>query len=66
MIKHGSTTKRHTRQTLRHEKYKNAAHQLNGRRESVVTLSTRSLDFDLCLRMGRGPTLLGGKDKPLL
>ncbi|KAG8268418.1 hypothetical protein J6590_025730 [Homalodisca vitripennis] len=34
-------------------KYKNAAHQLNGRRESVVTLSTRSLDFDLCLRMGR-------------
>ncbi|KAG8266752.1 hypothetical protein J6590_065260 [Homalodisca vitripennis] len=39
--------------TLRHEKYKNAAHQLNGRRESVVTLSTRSLDFDLCLRMGR-------------
>ncbi|KAG8284510.1 Nuclear pore complex protein Nup98-Nup96, partial [Homalodisca vitripennis] len=32
-------------------KYKNAAHQLNGRR---VTLSTRSLDFDLCLRMGDG------------
>ncbi|KAG8265120.1 hypothetical protein J6590_102195 [Homalodisca vitripennis] len=51
MVKHGSTTKR---QTLRHEKYKNAAHKLNGRRESVVTLSTRSLDFDLCLRMGRG------------
>ncbi|KAG8301921.1 hypothetical protein J6590_041356 [Homalodisca vitripennis] len=49
-LKHGSTTKR---QTLRHEKYKNAAHKLNGRRESVVTLSTRSLDFDLCLRMGR-------------
>ncbi|KAG8277063.1 hypothetical protein J6590_050901 [Homalodisca vitripennis] len=29
-------------------------HQLNGRRDSAITLSTRPLDFDLCLRMGRG------------
>ncbi|KAG8281578.1 hypothetical protein J6590_056144 [Homalodisca vitripennis] len=35
-------------------KYKNAAHQLNGWRDSVVTLSTSPLDFDLCLRIGRG------------
>ncbi|KAG8307850.1 hypothetical protein J6590_010283 [Homalodisca vitripennis] len=31
-----------------------ATHQLNGRRDSAITLSTRPLDFDLCLRMGRG------------
>ncbi|KAG8313354.1 U3 snoRNP protein [Homalodisca vitripennis] len=28
-------------------------HQLNGRRDSAITLSTRPLDLDLCLRMGR-------------
>ncbi|KAG8333820.1 hypothetical protein J6590_102622 [Homalodisca vitripennis] len=33
-------------------KYNKAMHQLNGRRDSAITLSTR-LDFDLCLRMGR-------------
>ncbi|KAG8327400.1 hypothetical protein J6590_022830 [Homalodisca vitripennis] len=35
-------------------KYNKAMHQLNGRRDSAITLSTRPLDFDLCLRMGRG------------
>ncbi|KAG8278388.1 Activin receptor type-1 [Homalodisca vitripennis] len=35
-------------------KYNKATHQLNGRRDSAITLSTRPLDFDLCLRMGRG------------
>ncbi|KAG8297333.1 hypothetical protein J6590_037557 [Homalodisca vitripennis] len=34
-------------------KYNKATHQLNGRRDSAITLSTRPLDFDLCLRMGR-------------
>ncbi|KAG8250300.1 3-dehydrosphinganine reductase, partial [Homalodisca vitripennis] len=34
-------------------KYNKATHQLNGRRPSAITLSTRLLDFDLCLRMGR-------------
>ncbi|KAG8278455.1 hypothetical protein J6590_019083 [Homalodisca vitripennis] len=35
-------------------KYNKATHQLNGRRYSAITLSTSPLDFDLCLRMGRG------------
>ncbi|KAG8271574.1 hypothetical protein J6590_059049 [Homalodisca vitripennis] len=35
-------------------KYNKATHQLNGRRDSAITLSTRPLDFDLCLRMERG------------
>ncbi|KAG8288430.1 hypothetical protein J6590_016551 [Homalodisca vitripennis] len=35
-------------------KYNKATHQLNGRRDSAITLSTRPLDFDFCLRMGRG------------
>ncbi|KAG8267151.1 Activating molecule in BN1-regulated autophagy protein, variant 2 [Homalodisca vitripennis] len=35
-------------------KYNKATNQLNGRRDSAITLSTRPLDFDLCLRMGRG------------
>ncbi|KAG8253599.1 hypothetical protein J6590_030876 [Homalodisca vitripennis] len=35
-------------------KYNKAMHQLNGRRDSAITLSTRPFDFDLCLRMGRG------------
>ncbi|KAG8308455.1 hypothetical protein J6590_002542 [Homalodisca vitripennis] len=39
-------------------KYNKATHQLNGRRDSAITLSTRPLDFDLCLRMGRDPALL--------
>ncbi|KAG8325911.1 hypothetical protein J6590_054935 [Homalodisca vitripennis] len=34
-------------------KYNKATNQLNGRRDSAITLSTRPLDFDLCLRMGR-------------
>ncbi|KAG8269906.1 hypothetical protein J6590_096955, partial [Homalodisca vitripennis] len=34
-------------------KYNKATHQLNGRRNSAITLSTRPLDFDLYLRMGR-------------
>ncbi|KAG8281116.1 Golgi membrane exchange factor (Ric1p-Rgp1p) subunit, partial [Homalodisca vitripennis] len=34
-------------------KYNKATHQLNRRRDSAITLSTRPLDFDLCLRMGR-------------
>ncbi|KAG8286122.1 hypothetical protein J6590_067188 [Homalodisca vitripennis] len=32
-------------------KYNKATHQLNGRRDSAITLSTRPLDFDLCLRL---------------
>ncbi|KAG8259651.1 hypothetical protein J6590_008686 [Homalodisca vitripennis] len=32
-------------------KYNKATHQLNGRRDSAITLSTRPLDFDLCLRV---------------
>ncbi|KAG8285599.1 hypothetical protein J6590_077023 [Homalodisca vitripennis] len=39
-VKHVSTTKRRN--------------QMNGRRDSAITLSTRPFDFDLCLRMGRG------------
>ncbi|KAG8259625.1 hypothetical protein J6590_008660 [Homalodisca vitripennis] len=34
-------------------KYNKATHQLNGRRDSAITLSTRPLDFHLCLRMRR-------------
>ncbi|KAG8272089.1 RNA polymerase-associated protein rtf1 [Homalodisca vitripennis] len=36
------------------QKYNKATHQLNGRQDYAITLSTRPLDFDLCLRMGRG------------
>ncbi|KAG8306481.1 hypothetical protein J6590_046800 [Homalodisca vitripennis] len=36
--------------------YNKATHQLNGRRDSAITLSSRPLDFDLCLRMGRDYT----------
>ncbi|KAG8305776.1 hypothetical protein J6590_062083 [Homalodisca vitripennis] len=41
-------------------KYNKATHQLNGRRDSAITLSTTPLDFDLwlCLRMGRAANLL--------
>ncbi|KAG8327581.1 hypothetical protein J6590_018020 [Homalodisca vitripennis] len=35
-------------------KYNNVTHQLNGWRDSAVTLFTRLFDFDLSLRMGKG------------
>ncbi|KAG8314390.1 hypothetical protein J6590_093622 [Homalodisca vitripennis] len=38
---------------VKHGSYNKATHQLNRRRDSAITLSTRPLDFDLCLRVGR-------------
>ncbi|KAG8301638.1 hypothetical protein J6590_048834 [Homalodisca vitripennis] len=37
---------------------KESTTKLNGRRDSAITLSTRPLEFDLCLRMGRVPQRL--------
>ncbi|KAG8337497.1 hypothetical protein J6590_019898 [Homalodisca vitripennis] len=51
------------------QKYNKATHQLNGRRDSAIAISTRPLDFDLCLRMGRvgikSADENGEVDKPL-
>ncbi|KAG8244992.1 protein kinase binding [Homalodisca vitripennis] len=51
------TLKENRRYPTRITGFRVAAYQLNGRRDSAVTLSTRPLDFDLCLRMGREEVL---------